>query len=45
MTDTAWIALLVFATATLAAVALLVGLCRAAADLRDVEPDNGEYHD
>ena len=24
---------------------LLVGLCRAAADVRDVEPDTGEYHD
>lgn len=24
---------------------LLLGLCRAAADLREVEPDNGEYHD
>ena len=22
---------------------LAVGLCRAAADVRDVEPDNGEY--
>ncbi len=28
-----------------AALLLLAGLCRAAADLRDVEPDNGEYHE
>ena len=43
MTEIAVIALSVAVLATLAAVALLIGLCRAAADTRDIEPDNGEY--
>ena len=43
MTLTTVIALTVAVLATLAGVALLIGLCRAAADLREVEPDNGEY--
>lgn len=45
MTPATWIALFVFVAALAAALLLLAGLCRAAADLRDVEPDNGEYHD
>ena len=46
MTTLGAVALIVFIIALGAAVAVwLLGLCKAAADLRDVEPDNGEYHD
>ena len=31
--------------AVVAVILFTLGLCRAAADVREVEPDNGEYHD
>ena len=46
MTQLGAVALIVFVIALGAAAAVwLLGLCKAAADLRDVEPDTGEYND
>ncbi len=46
MTTLGAVALIVFIVAIGAAVAVwILGLCKAAADLRDVEPDTGEYND
>lgn len=45
MTPNAWIAAIVFIICIAAGLLLLVGLCRAAADTRDVVEDAGEYHE